>query len=331
MRMLAGILSAHPFSTTITGDESLRRRPMRRVILPLERMGARISSDDGRPPLSIQGSASIQSIDFAPEVPSAQVKTAVLLAGLHATGTTTVREPLATRDHTERALHAFGVRVETSGRSVSVRGGQRLTGRSLEVPGDISSAAFWMAAAASLPGSEILIESVGVNPTRSGIIDVLRRMGADLEVDGDQSEGGGEPIGRIRVRHGHLAPTVVEPAEVPGVIDELPVLGALATHGGELRVTGAMELRVKESDRISALAEGLRRMGADIDELPDGFHVRGQQRLRGGEVDARNDHRLAMAFAVAALGATGPTVIHDAGAAAVSYPEFFSVLESLRA
>jgi 3-phosphoshikimate 1-carboxyvinyltransferase len=330
MRMLAGILSAHPFSTTVTGDDSLQRRPMRRVIVPLERMGARIGSQDGRPPLSIHGTGSIQPIEFSPEVPSAQVKTAVLLAGLHANGTTTVHEPLATRDHTERALRAFGVRVEVSGRSVSVKGGQRLTARSLAVPGDISSAAFWMVAAASLPGSEIVIDSVGVNPTRTGIIDVLRRMGADVEISSDDSQVG-EPIGTIRVRHGRLGTAVIAPAEVPGVIDELPVLGALATHGGELRVTGAEELRVKESDRISALTDGLRRMGADIDELPDGFHVRGQQRLRGGEVDARNDHRLAMAFAVAALGASGPTVIHDAGAAAVSYPEFFSVLESLRA
>jgi 3-phosphoshikimate 1-carboxyvinyltransferase len=335
MRMLAGILSAHPFSTTMTGDDSLRRRPMRRVIVPLERMGARIASEDGRPPLSIQGTASIQPIDFAPEVPSAQVKTAVLLAGLHANGITTVQEPLATRDHTERALQAFGVRVEARGRSVSIRGGQRLEARNLEVPGDVSSAAFWMVAAAALPGSEIVIGPVGVNPTRTGILDVLRRMGADVRVDGVQMDSPGsnvgEPVGTIRVRHGRLGATVIEPSDVPGVIDELPVLGALATHGGELRVTGAQELRVKESDRISALADGLRRMGADIDELPDGFHVRGTHRLRGGEVDAQNDHRLAMAFAVAALGAAGPTVIHDAGAAAVSYPEFFAVLESLRA
>ena len=330
MRMLAGILSAHPFQTTMTGDDSLRRRPMRRVIVPLEQMGARIGSEDGRPPLSIHGTSSIQAIEFAPEVPSAQVKTAVLLAGLHANGITTVHEPLATRDHTERALHAFGVRVEARGRSVSVRGGQRLTARDLEVPGDISSAAFWMVAAAALAGSEVEIESVGTNPTRTGIIDVLRRMGADVTVGGDGSNVG-EPIGTIRVRHGRLGTAVIDPEEVPGVIDELPVLGALATHGGELRVTGAQELRVKESDRISALADGLRRMGADIDELPDGFHVRGTHRLSGGEVDARNDHRLAMAFAVAALGASGPTTIHDAGAAAVSYPEFFAVLESLRA
>jgi 3-phosphoshikimate 1-carboxyvinyltransferase len=330
MRMLSGILSAHPFQTTLTGDDSLRRRPMRRVIMPLEQMGAQIVSEDGRPPLSIQGTSSIRPLEFTPEVPSAQVKTAVLLAGLHADGMTTVHEPLATRDHTERALDAFGVRVEARGRSVSVGGRQRLTATRLEVPGDISSAAFWMVAAASLPGSEIAITSVGINPTRTGIVDVLRRLGAEVSVE----EGGsnvGEPVGTIRVRHGHLGSTAIEAGEVPGVIDELPVLGALATHGGELRVTGAQELRVKESDRISALADGLRRMGADIEELSDGFHIRGTRRLRGGEVDARNDHRLAMAFAVAALGASGPTMIHDAGAAAVSYPEFFAVLESLRA
>jgi 3-phosphoshikimate 1-carboxyvinyltransferase len=330
MRMLSGILSAHPFQTTVTGDDSLRRRPMRRVIVPLEQMGARIASEDGRPPLAIHGTSSIRPLEFTPEVPSAQVKTAVLLAGLHADGITTVHEPLATRDHTERALDAFGVRVGARGRSVSVEGRQRLTATRLEVPGDISSAAFWMVAAASLPGSEIAITSVGINPTRTGIVEVLRRMGADVSVE-DGGSNVGEPVGTIRVRHGHLGSTAIEAGEVPGVIDELPVLGALATHGGELRVTGAQELRVKESDRISALADGLRRMGADIEELSDGFHIRGTRRLRGGEVDARNDHRLAMAFAVAALGASGPTMIHDAGAAAVSYPEFFAVLESLRA
>jgi 3-phosphoshikimate 1-carboxyvinyltransferase len=331
MRMLAGILAAHPFTASLAGDASLQRRPMRRVIVPLERMGAHITSDAGRPPLIIQGTAALRPIDFEPEVPSAQVKSAVLFAGLHTEGTTVVREPLPTRDHTERALEAFGVRVGRQDRAVSITGGQRLTARDLEVPGDISSAAFWMAAAASLPGSEIVISDVGLNPTRTGIIDVLRRMGADIEIRDASGPAPGEPRGTILVRHGELRPAEVVPAEVPGVIDELPVLAALATHGGELRVTGAQELRVKESDRISALADGLRRMGADIDEQPDGFHVHGRRRLTGGDVDARNDHRLAMAFAVAALGASGPTTIHDAGAAAVSYPEFFSVLQSLRA
>ena len=330
MRMLAGALAAHGFTTTIAGDASLERRPMGRVIVPLERMGARIASIDGRPPLTIHGTAAIRPITFQPEVASAQVKTAVLLAGLHAEGTTHVLEPLPTRDHTERALRTFGAAVDEDAGTIGVRGRQRLTGTSVDVPGDISSAAFWMVAAAALPGSEILLDGVGLNPSRMGIVTILRRMGADIDVDGGPPTSS-EPIGRIIVRHAGLRPAVIVPEDVPGVIDELPVLAALATHGGELRVTGAQELRHKESDRISALAEGLRRMGGDIDEQPDGFHVRGRMRLRGGDVDAQHDHRLAMAFAIAALGATGPTTIHDAAAAAVSYPEFFSVLESLRA
>ena len=333
IRMLSGILAAHPFRTSITGDASLRRRPMRRIIVPLERMGARITADEGRPPLTIEGTLRLVPLDFEPEVPSAQVKSAVLLAGLHADGVTSVREALPTRDHTERALRTFGADVALTAATVSVRGGQRLGGRELAVPGDISSAAFWMVAAAALPDSEIVLEHVGLNPTRTGIVSVLRRMGARIEtstVTGASADWG-EPAGTIVVSHERLLEAQIAPAEVPGVIDELPVLAALATHGGGLSVAGAQELRVKESDRISALAEGLRRMGAEIEERPDGFDVRASRRLLGGDVDAQNDHRLAMAFAIAALGASGPTTIHDAGAAAVSYPEFFSVLESLRA
>ncbi|MBI4262776.1 MAG: 3-phosphoshikimate 1-carboxyvinyltransferase [Acidobacteria bacterium] len=330
MRMLAGILAAHPFPSSLTGDSSLRRRPMRRIIVPLERMGARIASMEGRPPLTIEGASPLAAIDFEPEVPSAQVKSAVLLAGLHASGVTRVREPLPTRDHTERALEAFGAAVERSGDTIGVCGGRRLRALDLTVPGDISSAAFWMVAAAALPDSEVVIEQVGLNPTRAAIVDVLRRIGARVDTAEDDRRAS-EPMGTMTVRHGVLKEVDIGPHEVPGVIDELPVLAALATHGGRLGVSGAQELRVKESDRISALADGFRRMGADIDERPDGFDVRGSRTLRGGEVDARNDHRLAMAFAIAALGATGPTTIHDAGAAAVSYPEFFSVLESLRA
>ena len=335
IRMFSGVLAAHPFATTMTGDGSLRSRPMKRIIVPLERMGARIDATDGRPPLTVHGRADLQPIDYAPEVPSAQVKSAVLLAGLQTSGTTSVLEPLATRDHTERGLAAFGVRVDRDGLRVSVTGGQRLTARALGVPGDISAAAFWMVAAGSVSGSRIVIEGVGLNPTRTGIIDVVRRMGASVTVEpdggADPSATVGEPTGSLIVEYGGVGSTVITPDEVPGIIDELPVLAAMATHGGELQVTGAQELRVKESDRISALADGLRRMGGDIDEQPDGFHVRGHVRLRGGEVDAHHDHRLAMAFAVAALGASGPTTIHGAGAAAVSYPEFFTVLESLRA
>jgi len=330
MRMLAGILAAHPFSTTLTGDSSLCRRPMRRIITPLERMGAILDSTEGRPPLTIHGTTALAPVDYLPPVPSAQVKSAILLAGLHADGTTVVHEPLPTRDHTERALASFGGTVERVGDAVRVTGGQRLVGRTLRVPGDISSAAFWMVAGAALPGSEVIIEGVGLNPTRTAIIDVLRRMGALIEVTPDPGSDG-EPVGTIRVRHGAPVAASIEPDEVPGVIDELPVLGVLATYGGELRVSGAQELRVKESDRISAFADGLRAMGGHIEEAHDGFLVRGHQRLTGGQVDARHDHRLAMAFAIAALGATGPTTVHDAGAASVSYPEFFTVLDALRA
>ncbi len=329
MRMLAGFLAAQPFATTITGDASLRRRPMRRVIAPLERMGARITSQDGRPPLTIEGRRPLTAIDFQSEVASAQVKSAVLFAGLYADGVTRVTEPMSTRDHTERALEAFGVHIKRAGTSVAIQGGQRLIGGMRRVPGDMSSAAFWMVAAAALPGSEVRIEQVGLNPTRSGVMEVLRRFGARIDVV-RAAETGDEPFGTVTVRYDEMLPLEIQPDEVPGVIDELPVLAALATHGGDLRVSGAAELRVKESDRISALAEGLRRMGGEIDEQPDGFHVRGRTRLTGGEVDARNDHRLAMAFAIAALGATGPTIINDAAAAAVSYPEFFTVLDSLR-
>ena len=329
MRLLAGLAAAHPFRSVLGGDESLSRRPMRRVMEPLTSMGATIAADAGRPPLTIDG-ANLHAITHASEVPSAQVKSAVLLAGLHAEGRTTVREPAPTRDHTERALEAFGAQVGRAGTSVAIRGGQRLIGGTFHVPGDISSAAFWIVAAAALPGSDVTIEHVGLNPSRTGILEVLRRMGAEVKTVIEHAQAG-EPIGIIRVRHADLQATEITPEEVPGVIDELPVLAALATHGGELSVSGAQELRVKESDRISALAEGLRLMGGEIDEQSDGFHVRGRNRLRGGEVDAKNDHRLAMAFAIAALGATGPTVIHDAGSAGVSYPEFFTVLESLRA
>jgi 3-phosphoshikimate 1-carboxyvinyltransferase len=330
MRMLAGLLAGQPFAVTLDGDASLRRRPMRRIITPLEAMGARITSAGDRPPLTIQGTASVRPIDFEPQVPSAQVKSAVLLAGLHGDGITRVRERVATRDHTERALEAFGARVIREAGAVSLAGRQRLSGATVRVPGDISSAAFWLAAAAALPQSDLVLEEVGLNPTRTAILDVLRRMGALIDADVTREEAH-EPIGTIRIRHGALAPVVIEPAEVPAMIDELPVLAALATHGGDLSVSGAQELRVKESDRISALAQGLRALGASIEERPDGFHVRGRNRLTGGEADARGDHRLAMAFAIAGLGATGPTAIRGAGAAAVSYPEFFSVLESLRA
>jgi len=329
MRLLSGVLAAHPFVSRVDGDASLRRRPMRRVIMPLERMGARIGSAGGRPPLEVHGTT-LHGIDFTPEVPSAQVKSAVLLAGLQAEGTTRVAEPAPTRDHTERAFAAFGVQLHTSGPAISIDGGQRLAARPLRVPGDPSSAAFWLAAAAALPGSEVEVEMVGLNPTRIAFVEQLRRFGAEVDVDAGAAHAG-EPTGSMRVRHADVRPMVITPADVPGLIDELPVLAALATHGGELTVTGASELRAKESDRITALVSGLRALGADADELPDGFHIRGATRLRGGAADAAGDHRLAMSFAIAALGADGPSTIAGADAVDVSYPGFFEVLDAVRA
>jgi 3-phosphoshikimate 1-carboxyvinyltransferase len=329
MRMLAGLLAAQPFATALGGDDSLTRRPMRRVIAPLTAMGARIeAAPGGRPPLTIHGGP-LQGIVHRPEVPSAQIKSAVLLAGLHASGTTTVIEPVATRDHTERALAWFGAPVTREGDRLSVTGGRPLHPADCRVPGDPSSAAFWAIAAAGLPGSDVTIEQVGLNPSRLALVDVLRRAGAEVTIVTDD-EWQGEPVGRLRVAHQGLRTFEVLPHEVPGVIDELPVLAALATLGGAMRVTGASELRVKESDRITSLVDGLRRLGADAEELPDGFVVRATRRLTGGPVDAHGDHRLAMAFAIAGLGAAGDTTITGAEAAAVSYPAFFETLDSLR-
>ena len=328
LRLLAGILAAHAFSTVLTGDASLRRRPMRRVIVPLERMGAHIDSNDGHAPLTVRGAA-LSGIEYVPEVPSAQVKSAVLLAGLQARGTTVVREPAPTRDHTERALEAFGARLERRGTAIVLEGGQALRPQRLEVPGDPSSAAFWAVAAAALPGSEVELAGVGLNPTRTALFDVLRRLGAAVEATVERVEAG-EPSGRVVVRPASLAPLVIRPPEVPGLIDELPALAALATFGGGLEVTGASELRAKESDRITALVAGLAALGADAHELPDGFVVRPTRRLAGGTADSQGDHRLAMAFAVAALGAQEPSTVLGAEAVAVSYPEFFEVLDQLR-
>jgi 3-phosphoshikimate 1-carboxyvinyltransferase len=254
-----------------------------------------------------------------------------LLAGLQASGETSVLEPASTRDHTERALAAFGAIVAIHGpssRLITLKGGQRLTGLDLRVPGDISSAAFMAVAAAALPGSDVTITGVGLNPSRAALIDVLKRFGADVEVIVEEHVSG-EPVGQLRIRHGRMTDLVIAPDEVPEVIDELPVLATLGTFGGSVTVSGAGELRVKESDRIAELIAGLRAMGADADERTDGFQVRFGGRLTGGAVHARHDHRLAMAFAIAALGATGPTTIDGADAVAVSYPAFFDDLDHL--
>ena len=332
MRLLSGLLASQPFTTTLVGDASLSGRPMRRVMAPLTEMGARIEAGDGgRPPLRITGGR-LTGITHTPEVPSAQIKSAVLLAGLRADGVTMVVEPAPTRDHTERALAAFGVALDRAmpGR-LGVTGGARLAGGlRLRVPGDPSATAFLAVAAAGLEGSALDIDDVGLNPTRIALFDVLRRAGASVTII-ETGTWHGEPVGRVHVETGTREAIVIAPADVPLLIDELPALAALATFGGSIEVRGAGELRVKESDRITALVDGLRAMGADADEYPDGFVVRGSRRLTGGAVDARHDHRLAMSFAVAALGATGPTEIHGAEVAAVSFPGFFDTLDRLRA
>jgi 3-phosphoshikimate 1-carboxyvinyltransferase len=330
MRLMSGIVAGHPFHTRIVGDESLSRRPMRRVIDPLTAMGARIRSQDGRAPLDIDG-GDLASIEWTPEVPSAQIKSAVLLAGLHARDTTTVREPLATRDHTERMLKGYGVEVGVHDLARSVSGGQQPIAPSgtLPIPGDPSSAAVWAAAAAALPGSSVRLEGVCLNPHRIGFVPALQRLGAAVEML-DLDEIAGEPVGTLQVSHGAHAETDIEATEVPALIDELPVLAARAALGGRLKVTGARELRVKESDRITALVTGLKALGARARELPDGFVIEGGARPTGGTADAAGDHRLVMAFTLIGLGATGPTVITGAQAVAVSYPSFEADLARLQ-
>jgi len=329
MRLLSGVLAGHPFSSTLVGDASLSRRPMRRVIDPLERMGARLEAVDGHPPLTVHG-ARLNGIAYQSPTPSAQVKSAVLLAGLHAEGVTSVTETASTRDHTERALTAFGGASAVEGLTVSVAGGQQLVGRTLTVPGDFSSAAFWLVAAAALPGSRVEIEAVGLNPTRSALLGVLRRFGARVHVETAADENG-EPRGTVLVEGDRAEAIVITPEEVPGLIDELPAIAALAAHGGEVTVRGAGELRVKERDRISALVAGFRALGIDADERDDGFVIRGRsgERPKGGVADARGDHRKAMAFAIAALAAEGPSTIDGAEAVDISYPGFFETLERL--
>ena len=326
-RFLLGVLAGHPFSATIVGDESLSRRPMRRVAEPLTLMGARIATTAGCLPATVTGGR-LRAVTCEMAIASAQVKSAVLLAGLHADGVTVVVEPQQTRDHTERALSAFGAEVTVEPPRVSVRGGAALAAADLTVPGDLSSAAFWAAAAAGVPGASVTIEGVGLNPSRTSFLRMLGRMGARVDVRIDDGQGF-EPSGTVTVSHAELGHADVRPHEVPGLIDELPALAALATHGGGLAVTGAGELRVKESDRIAALVAGLRALGADAQEAADGFVITGGRRLPGGVAYAVGDHRLAMAFAIAALGADGPSLIRGAASVAVSYPGFFDTLERL--
>jgi 3-phosphoshikimate 1-carboxyvinyltransferase len=331
MRMLAGILAGQEFRSILDGDASLRRRPMRRVMDPLKQMGARMEARDGGfAPLKIEG-ARLFPIDYALPVPSAQVKSAVLLAGLFAEGVTSVTEPVRTRDHTELALAEFGARIDLEGRTIRIHGRPRLKGRSLAVPGDLSSAVFFLAAAMVLPESNLVVHNVGLNPTRSAVLDVLGSMGAPVSLVSIRSEHG-ELVGDVSVRHEPLKGGSIEGDAIAQLIDELPAIAVLGPYTEEgIEIRNAAELRVKESDRIAVLAENLRRMGAKVEELPDGLRIAGRSagRLHGAEIEPHGDHRMAMAFAVAALGAEGETVIRDSECAAVSYPEFFLTLERL--
>jgi 3-phosphoshikimate 1-carboxyvinyltransferase len=322
MRLLAGVLAAHPFQSRLAGDASLSRRPMERVAAPLRAMGARVTTVHGHAPMTIDG-GTLAPIAYDSPVASAQVKSAVLLAGLQTRGVTSVTEPSATRDHTERALRAFGAEVDALPGFASLEGLQPLEAQTLDVPGDPSSAAAWAAAAASVPGSAIEIEGVGLNPGRLGFVKALERAGVEITVD-PRGELGHEPAGSIRVAFGTPAFFEVTPGDVASMIDELPVLAAMATRRGGMRVTGASELRVKESDRIREIVGGLRAFGAEAEELADGFEI-GASRLAAAIVDAHGDHRLAMAFAIAALGAPGSRIT-GADVVDVSYPGFLDLL-----
>jgi 3-phosphoshikimate 1-carboxyvinyltransferase len=326
MRLLAGLLGGQRFDTQLIGDASLSRRPMARVAEPLRTMGARIDTGaNGRPPLDIHGGSVLRGIDYALPVASAQVKSALLLAGLYAHGTTAVTEPAPTRDHTERMLAGFGYEVQRDGARVAVQGGGTLRGTRVQVPADISSAAFFLVAASIAPGSELLLRDVGINPTRTGVIAILRAMGADIELLNPR-ESGGEPIADLRVRAAGLRGIVVPRDQVPLAIDEFPVLFvAAACAEGETVLHGAEELRVKESDRIDTMARGLAALGVEHETFPDGMRIRGRARLGGGAVDSHGDHRIAMAFAVASLRADAPIEIRDCANVATSFPGFLQL------
>ncbi|SPE25388.1 3-phosphoshikimate 1-carboxyvinyltransferase [Candidatus Sulfopaludibacter sp. SbA3] len=326
IRMLSGILAAQPFLSRIFGDESLSRRPMQRIMKPLAEMGAKIAARDGKfPPLTIEG-APLHAIEYALPVPSAQVKTCVLFAGLFADGETVVVEPVRSRDHTEIALREFGADLAVERQRITLAGRPKLIGRPLIVPSDLSSAAFFLVAALLVPGSRLSIRNVGLNPTRSALLDFLAGMGAKIRIPELESING-ELSGEIQVEHSHLRGGTISGALTAALIDEIPVLAVLgaATEEG-ITVRDAAELRIKETDRIQTVAGNLRRMGVQAEELPDGLVVPGRQKFHAAELDSYGDHRIAMAFAVAALRAEGDSVIREAEAASVSFPEFWETL-----
>lgn len=332
MRLLMGLLAGQRFESTLVGDASLSKRPMRRVAEPLAQMGARIETRDGCPPVRILPVERLHGIRYRMPMASAQVKSALLLAGLYAQGETTVIEPAPTRDHTERMLGGFGVAVERDGEAVTLRGGQPLRATAIDVPADISSAAFFLVGASIAPGSDLLLEHVGMNPTRTGVIAILRLMGADIEVRNER-EVGGEPVADLRVRAAALRGVAVPPELVPLAIDEFPALFvAAACAEGRTVVTGAAELRVKESDRIAVMAQGLEALGVEARPTPDGMVIEGRgaraAAFRPGTIEAHGDHRIAMSFAMAALRADGELTVRDTANVATSFPGFEALARS---
>ena len=331
MRLMSGLLAGRPFLSRLDGDASLRQRPMQRIIDPLSLMGAKIASaaGNGLAPLEIRGGG-LHGIHYPMPIASAQVKSAILLAALQAAGTTTVEEPAKSRDHTEVMLAGFGCRVRVQGNVVSLEGGQSLAAQDVRIPGDLSSAAFFLVAGATVPGSDIAIRNVGCNPTRDGIIEILERMGVAIEVMNERSEAG-ERVADIRVRGGALRGVAVEPELAAKTIDEYPILSvAAALAEGVTTFSGVKELRYKESDRIAAMTEGLRRVGVKVEEREDGMTINGGACLRGTAVRSFADHRVAMAFAVAALSSDGAIEIDDARCVDISFPAFFDLVDKMR-
>jgi 3-phosphoshikimate 1-carboxyvinyltransferase len=336
-RMVSGILAGQPFTSRLVGDESLSRRPLNRVVVPLTRMGASIETTDGFLPMTITGGRKLRSIEYELPVASAQVKTAVLFAGLYADGVTRVKENIPSRNHTELALQAFGASPIIRPGEIEIEGGASLSPGRFEIPGDISSAAFFIGAAAFLAGSELVVENVGLNPTRAAFLDALTAMGADIEIEarsnGSDGPSGDEPQGRIVVRGRELQGVDVPRERVPALIDELPILAVVAAFAsGTTRVEGASELRVKESDRLAAIVSGLRALGVDVTELEDGFEIRGagfRRALRPASLRSFGDHRMVMAWAVAALGVDGECAIDHLDQVKISYPGFWQTLDRL--
>ena len=331
VRLLSGILAGQNFSSRITGDASIQRRPMKRIIEPLSQMGASVSSVNGNgcAPLEIHGS-SLRGIHYHTPVASAQVKSCILLAGMYGQNATSVTEPALSRDHTERMLRFMGASLSSDGRTVSIQPEPRLKGKKIRIPGDISSAAYFIAAGLLVPNSEILLKNVGINPTRSGMLNVCRDMGADLTLLNEDTSGP-EPVADLLVKSSSLHGTVIEGDLIPALIDELPILAVLAAFAqGTTTIRDAAELKVKESDRIASVSENLRRMGADVTPTEDGMILHGGKPLHGATIETGLDHRIAMSFSIAALAAEGDTKIPDADCVSISYPEFYQDLASLQ-